>query len=320
MNLCTSPSKANTRQTTSHTNAMLLLWSALHLIVFLALSGVVFVHRGHFFGTHNHIGEFNDLIKVASVFTTHLLVLLEAFAMRHQLHGFWVKMTEADSRICSALDSLHTRNSKAFYRFLGRKFFVHLTAVLVAEFIIIGSVQDDVLWTRIWSVTFLSVTVSRMRHLQLMLHMELIGHRLKGVRKALQQVVVQAEQQLHADVGKSLFRKVCAMKGIYNILFECCSHINFAFGLSQLLNLMQNFIQLTSDLYWLYSILYRNDLTYIFVLILALLPTLQVVIVMLSAGERCLEEVREIGYLLHNLDKDVDDRAMNTLVSASVFF
>lgn len=46
---------------------------------------------------------------------------------------------------------------------------------------------------------------------------------------------------------------------------------------------------------------------------LQLCPTVIILILMLNACEVCLEQVRYIGFLLHNIEKNVDDQRVNTL-------
>lgn len=100
--------------------------------------------------------------------------------------------------------------------------------------------------------------------------------------------------------------------------------------------MLQNFVHLTCDLYLVYSFLYRNDMKFIlgnqlftrvrricinynyndFIfseLLLQLCPTTLILLIVLSACEKCLEEVRHIGFLLHNIEKNVDEEKINTL-------
>lgn len=44
-----------------------------------------------------------------------------------------------------------------------------------------------------------------------------------------------------------------------------------------------------------------------------LCPTILILILVLKACEDCLEQVRYIGFLLHNIEKDIDDPRINTL-------
>lgn len=46
---------------------------------------------------------------------------------------------------------------------------------------------------------------------------------------------------------------------------------------------------------------------------LQLFPTMLFLIYVLNACEKCLEQVRYIGFLLHNIEKDVNDERINTL-------
>lgn len=295
----------------------LTIWSLLTFIALCVLIVVAFNSDG-FFRPHNYIGEFNDIIKIACVFATHLIIIVEAFFSRNQLFEFWLKINEVDSKLLSRLEIGQAEDANNFRRSFVKKFFLNLIAVIVVEIIIISNIKDDSVWSNLWYLSFISLTITRLRHLHLMLHVDTISFRLKLIRKELEGVVTNS-QLIHANSkaepkDKRAFHKLCVMKNVYNSLYECVSHINFSFGFSELCNLMQNFIQLTCDLYWIYSILYRNDLNYIFVLILLLVPTFQVVIVVLSSCEKCLKEVREIGFLLHNVEKDEGDTSMDTLV------
>lgn len=295
-------------------NITLAFWSLLQLILLIILITLVFTSEG-IFGAHNYIGEFNEEIKAASLFATHLVILVEAFFSRNELAHFWQKITELDSNVLLQFD-VHPRT---FERRFIRKFFINILFVLLVEIIIIANVQDDPLWTNLWYLGITSLTITRLRHLHLMLHVDTISFRLKVIRKELQRIVSTSQGDVqfkgsNSKIDKSAFHKLCLMKNAYNTLYECSSHVNFSFGFSQLFNLMQNFVQLTCDLYWIYSILYRNDLTYMLVLILLLVPTFQVIIVTLSSCERSLKEVREIGFLLHNVEKEPADTRMDMLI------
>lgn len=46
---------------------------------------------------------------------------------------------------------------------------------------------------------------------------------------------------------------------------------------------------------------------------LQLFPTITILVMVLNACEECLEQVRYIGFLLHNIEKDVEDQRINTL-------
>lgn len=42
-------------------------------------------------------------------------------------------------------------------------------------------------------------------------------------------------------------------------------------------------------------------------------PTVVILILVLNACEDCLEQVRYIGFLLHNIEKNIDEQRINTL-------
>lgn len=46
---------------------------------------------------------------------------------------------------------------------------------------------------------------------------------------------------------------------------------------------------------------------------LQLFPTITILVLVLNACEGCLDQVRYIGFLLHNIEKDIEDPRINTL-------
>lgn len=44
-----------------------------------------------------------------------------------------------------------------------------------------------------------------------------------------------------------------------------------------------------------------------------LCPTMAILVLVLNSCEECLEQVRYIGFLLHNIEKDIEDQRINTL-------
>ena len=302
-------SLANMPKDSQTKRVSLSLWSLGSLAALAILIVMTFTSDG-IFGSHNYIGEFNDMIKSASIYTTHCIILVEAYLSRHHQSSFWIKIKEVDTRFLSQFEVVH---AKAFEKTFARKFFLNVSAVVLVEVVIISCIQSEGVWSTMWYLTIVSLTVSRLRHLQLMLYVDTITFRLVVMRKELEEIVAKSQAEPLKGIKEDHLHTMCLMKNAYNTLYECCSHVNFSFGFSELFNLMQNFIQLTCDLYWVYSILYRNDLSYMLVLMLLLVPTFQVVIVTLNACERCLKEVREIGYLLHNVEKE-DDSRMDTLI------
>ncbi|CRK88145.1 CLUMA_CG001930, isoform A [Clunio marinus] len=54
-------------------------------------------------------------------------------------------------------------------------------------------------------------------------------------------------------------------------------------------------------------------MTYLLELLFQLCPTMVILLIVLSSCEKCLDQVRYIGFVLHNIEKNIDDERINTL-------
>lgn len=182
----------------SNTNSIKVLlsfWSVTQFIALLVLIIVVFTVDG-IFAPHNYIGEFNDMIKIASVFATHAIILVEAFCSRHNLSEFWQKVGQVDKNTLTQFDVVqeHKHRPQRFETRFSRKFFLHLLVVLSVEIGIISSIQEDRVWCNLWYLSLVSLTVTRLRHLNMMLHVDTISFRLKLIRMELETIVENEKQ------------------------------------------------------------------------------------------------------------------------------
>lgn len=130
---------------------------------------------------------------------------------------------------------------------------------------VIFNILDDVNWTFMWVACILPLTVSRLRHLQHSLFIEVLSCRFRVIKMELKSIARLSKLESNQLIAKNyafydgLFNKISSIKKVYNILWETSLLINKSFGISQLTNLLQNFVQLTCDLYMMYSFLYYND-------------------------------------------------------------
>uniref|UniRef100_A0A240SYM3 Gustatory receptor n=1 Tax=Phlebotomus papatasi TaxID=29031 RepID=A0A240SYM3_PHLPP len=302
-------------------NILLALWSFVNFALVLTLATVVFINYDSVFSPDSDVGQFNDLVKFVTVILTHATTLAEAILTRSTLLSAWTRLYTVDN-LFHQIGIPVTHNRLTFCRKFSTKFLIYLTATLIIELSIIATIQFDITWTRNWIATFLSLLISRMRHLHLTMFVDLIRSRLHIVRKELKQMVVITKNNhfvLKDELTtKRIESRLVQMKKIYGVLWECHGDVNSCFGWSELAALMQNFIQLTCDLYWIYSVLNRNELRSIPQLVLTLIPTFTAIIIMLHSCEKCLNDVRHIGFWLHNIEKDIHNISMDTLMVAAI--
>uniref|UniRef100_A0A240SXW4 Gustatory receptor n=1 Tax=Lutzomyia longipalpis TaxID=7200 RepID=A0A240SXW4_LUTLO len=302
-------------------NTLLGVWSIVNFALVLALTTVVFINYDSVFSPDSDVGQFNDLVKFVTVILTHGTALGEAILTRATLLSAWTRLTTVDN-LFHQIGIPVTQHRMKFFRDFSAKFLIYTTLTLTIELTILATIHFDANWTRNVAITFISLLVSRMRHLHLTMFVDLIRSRLHIVRKELKQMVVITKNNhfvLKDELAtKRIETRLVQMKKIYSVLWECHGDVNSSFGWSELAALMQNFIQLTCDLYWIYSVLNRNELRSIPQLVASLIPTFTAIIIMLHSCEKCLNDVRHIGFWLHNIEKDIHNISMDTLMVAAI--
>lgn len=318
MGMCPLPLNFSTNNgTVKFFRNIFIAWSLFNIICVASLAVVCFFLNDKLFLKHDTIGRFNDILKFSTTILTHLTILIESLCTRDQQRSIWQKFQIVDQNF-SKIDIDVIERNKIFYRKFVIKFFLWFGLAAIAEIFIISFIRDDTQYQRYWFLTIISLVISRSRHLQQNLYVDMLTFRFKIIKKELKEIVKQSQKdpfsQKEEIYNKILLTKVKYIKEMYNILWEISVHINKGFGLSQLANLMQNFIQLTSDLYWIYSALYKNNFTNIGVLILGLIPTFSILTILLFSCEKCLREVKLIGFLIHNIEKDIDNYEFDVLV------
>lgn len=308
------------------------IWSILNvfLVASNAIAFSVFVAAGAF-------KSLTSILKFYVIVLTHLVILVESLMTRDNHVEIWRNITRVDAN----LKHLHRNIQKVHSEFFNRcvvKFLAYLGIAWLIEIWIILSIQSDREWTFIWYAEIASLMISRSRHLQQTLYIDSLAYRFKIIKKELKAMVAESRvnQSLPKQVGFDVHsEKIILMKDIYNSLWETSVLINKSFGFSQLVNFLQNFFQLTTDLYTIYSILYQNSFAYIFgmsfvsssaeilnhsdpiyisELFYSLMPTIIIVILVLNSCEQCLKQVRFIGFLLHNIEKDPDNHKFDILI------
>lgn len=325
-------------------NFVLLLWSAFHFVFSMAIAVMtaqIFIyHSSDATDATIGVASFNNVLKFFSLTLTHVVTVVESVYVRQNFVEIWKRVNSIDEMLENIIQD-YNKTRKEFLKATSRKIIVCLLLMTAIELTIIIKIHAIKDWSLIWWVLITPLTFSRLRHLQHTFYIDLLASRFRTMKKELSQIVKLTKLDHSKIIPRNLhfydgmFRRINTIKNVYNITWEMSLFINRSFGLSQLVNLLQNFIQLTCDLYLVYSFLYNNSLEYIigtfydfycinivitkllFILhtelVASLLPTVLILILVLNACEDCLEQVRYIGFLLHNIEKDVNDPRINTL-------
>lgn len=247
-------------------NRILIVWSFFNIGVVGALIYITCVKFVH--DQSDNLVNFNNILTFSIIILTHFIVLIESLWTRNNFIKIWKNIEMCDVLIRKLIDG-YDEILKSFYKKVSIKILSFVIITCVLELLIIFNIQNDASWSFLWKVTFLSSTVSRFRHLQYTIYIEILACRFKIIKRELNSIVMLTKVQNNQLISRNfqfiegLSNKINSIKKIYSINWEISLLINKSFGISQIANFLQNFVQLTCDLYVMYSFLYVNDLTYI---------------------------------------------------------
>jgi hypothetical protein len=218
------------------TNILLMILSTLHVVVVIAL---VFFAFKTFFAADSDIGSFNNILKFSVMALTHLAAVVESMVVRKNFVEIWIRVNQIDESLDLMLPDYRSVLT-TFYRKTSMKIIFVLLMTIFVEIYIIANIYSVYSWTFMWSFSIIPLMMSRLRHLQHTLYIDLLSCRFQVIKKELKAIVKLTKMENNVLVVKnlnfynSLFRKLSTIKNVYNTLWETSLYLNRSFGVSQL--------------------------------------------------------------------------------------
>lgn len=215
---------------------VLLTLSLLHIAIVTTL--VVFACKA-FFATDSEVGSFNNVLKFGIMALTHFVAVVESMVVRQNFVEIWTRVKQIDDALEVMLPNYGTV-LKTFYKETSRKVSAFLLITVIIELVIISNILAVNYWSFMWGISIVSLMMSRLRHLQHTLYIDLLASRFRVIKKELKAIVKLTKMESNKLVVKnfnfyqSLFRKISTIKSVYNTLWETSLYLNRSFGVSQL--------------------------------------------------------------------------------------
>lgn len=217
----------------------------------------------------------------ASLFLTHCIIHIQAFAYRHRQLDIFKRLVEID-----AVFSRHLKiniNYSTERRQTHRKIGWLLIFVVAIEFTSFANSLRGKALTQYWLHCILSATVIRLTCIQIVFYADmmmrrnrLLNERLQGIvalRKrrcdplgdrgqnvAATNAVFALDKEFTAAMTSSLtYPQLIHLKAIYTVLYDLCCTINTTFGWSLLIISIHYFIEFTLNGYWLFLALQADE-------------------------------------------------------------
>lgn len=247
------------------------LWALLVTVSLCSYGLGFFLIRSYLVNLTSSLSIWNEATNFFGVMLTCVSVFIETqLTHKRYLKFLYLKQKTDDQLQILCRRKLFEDEKYNFIHKYWHTFLIFLVVSCVLEIFIIIRVHHDKLWMLFWSCLMVPLMFTRLRCLQhpfytgtLHLYVRLIRLQIDGnieeieYHQAMCRKLKQKEFILNSE---KIFNDLCLAKRIYSSIHEMSLHINKMFAISLLINLIENFVQLLSNLFWIYSKLHHQDL------------------------------------------------------------
>lgn len=224
-------------------------WSFVHLSVVLAHLVYVIMNQNTMLYAETGIGKINDVIVYSSLIIAHFSIVLETYIQRRYFVMFWNIYEKNQS-----LNKL--KENRDWFKRFKIKIGIYLSFTIIIECLVIININNkDIQWSNFWYASVFALQMTRFRHVQHMFFIDVIFFNLLEVNQHMKNGVrwTKGLGNEKPFAYRYLFDNINRRKEQFKNLIEMLICVNRIFRWSQLLNFGQNFIELTSELYWIYA-------------------------------------------------------------------
>lgn len=222
-------------------------WTRVQAIILVVYIGALLAYGPDIAAQYDSFGQLNALFKGSTMMLTHLAILLESLYSRQSLQALLALLASIDVRLHREFDS-SVEPIRRSRRMFVLTFIAFVAFVWAAEALIRRVVSRSLEWRRYWLATVWSLSVGRLRHLQQAMLVRALAVRVRSVRRAM-----------HDEETQPVAGRLVRLQRLAADVHEVVERMQRVFGLGQLLNLTHNFVQLSCDLYWMYTTLMRGE-------------------------------------------------------------
>jgi hypothetical protein len=238
--------KAKAEKTSSGIKWILL--STFHCVLIVSLFIYVLLNIDEMLYTETMIGKVCDCLVFFSLMFAHLLIVAESYFKQKFLVKFWWHHEKF-----LRLQRRGMRDN--FEKIVFMKVLVLVVMMVIVEWLVIMNIEKDPQWIKFWYVNVFSSCLCRVRHLQQVVFIDAIFFAVKDVNRHLRTVTTWARVSGEEKkfVRRFLYRRVERSEKQLKSLMVMAICVNKTFCWSQVFNFGQNFLDVTSCLYWIYD-------------------------------------------------------------------
>lgn len=220
------------------------LCAILNLLLLSAIIFLAFYYEEEIFYSRDIIGKFTDIIQLLAPIISHMVIICQSLRTKKEQTKIWNKIIISNSLLKSA------SYRKAELRYSIKFFILNILSIL-SEIVILRLEKHDLKYTKLWYCKLYSNIVVRLENLQIILYVDILESRLKIINNEMRILTNSSQPTLTKITDKKSYEKIKKIKILHSILWDISQTLNTRFGWSLLFSIINYFVCLTVDFYWI---------------------------------------------------------------------
>lgn len=247
-------------------------WSFFAIILtILYFIGIIILRFFFIHSSEHDFGLLSEAINICGFMLTCLTIIIETQFTYRELNEFILLKEKLEQELQTLCRRELFENQK--YLLIGnywRSLIVFQIIAWLAEILNIFSLQKNQMWRFYCCCLVIPIMITRFRYFQHRLYTGTLHSYIKMIRIKFDRCNKEIDpngfsarhrnQKCFTLNTKKIFTDFNLSMSVFSSISQMASLVNRMFGVSLLMSLLGNFVQLLSNLFWIYMKLHREDL------------------------------------------------------------
>lgn len=246
------------------------------------------------------LGNANNILKYGFTNVSLLVFLAESFVHIRNFQLIFKKFHKVKNELKVLRVDFENYKTKMVKEY-AIKFLIFITLETISQVYIVSNIN----WRTFWIVNNVPSFLCRIRHVQYIFFLHLIRFDVKIIQDELAKIVNDSKMRFFSCdkcVYDATLDRLQALKNAYGVLWNVVFDINEIFTWSITANILQNFVQIGCDSYWVYISLSRGTFGF-FISCFNTVPTVVLLSLVLFEANRVEIDALKIPVQIHSIRK-----------------
>lgn len=223
--------------------------SIIHTMILSSILWFVYVNRYKVFYMDTKVGTITDVIQLTAPILTHFIMLIEAQNFRQMDLKMWSLIEKVDLtlKVSSATNNISMSKAITF----------NISCLIFDIYVIVSVHPVATEWARLCTARIFSFCIERLMITHYVLYMDYIENRLALIKEQIEQLPKQQLRRKMVTINKLIYT--------HNGIWKLSKEINKRSTYAILATLIDNFLILTVNSYWIYTKLSYKHRHYAFI-------------------------------------------------------